>query len=44
LQGKIEVLDFSSKNSAECERPIRRLTEGPPEFSHERIDLPKQRP
>lgn len=28
----------------ERERRIRRLTEGPPEFSHERIDLPKQRP
>lgn len=25
----------------ERERRIRRLTEGPPEFSHERIDLPK---
>ncbi|WP_035964629.1 hypothetical protein [Bradyrhizobium sp. YR681] len=27
----------------ERERRIRRLTEGPPEFSQERIDLPKQR-
>nr|WP_245329163.1 hypothetical protein [Bradyrhizobium centrolobii] len=27
----------------ERERRIRRLTEGPPEFSHERIDLPKVR-
>ncbi|QOG18457.1 MULTISPECIES: hypothetical protein [Bradyrhizobium] len=27
----------------ERERRIRRLTEGPPEFSHERIDLPKHR-
>ncbi|WP_426611691.1 hypothetical protein [Bradyrhizobium sp. McL0616] len=27
----------------ERERRIRRLTEGPPEFSHERIDLPKNR-
>ncbi|MGY8708387.1 hypothetical protein RAD16_21840 [Bradyrhizobium sp. 18BD] len=27
----------------ERERRIRRLTEGPPEFSHQRIDLPKQR-
>lgn len=27
----------------ERNRRIRRLTEGPPEFSHERIDLPKQR-
>ena len=27
----------------ERERCIRRLTEGPPEFSHERIDLPKHR-
>jgi len=25
------------------ERRIRRLTDGPPEFSHERIDLPKHR-
>jgi hypothetical protein len=25
----------------ERERRIRRLTEGPPEFSRERIDLPK---
>ncbi|WP_423868052.1 hypothetical protein [Bradyrhizobium sp.] len=29
--------------SAERERRIRRLTEGPPEFSDERIDLPKAR-
>jgi hypothetical protein len=28
----------------ERERRIRRLTEGPPEFSHERIDLPKHEP
>ena len=28
---------------AERERRVRRLTEGPPEFSHERIDLPKHR-
>jgi len=27
----------------ERERRIRRLTEGPPEFSNERIDLPKHR-
>jgi hypothetical protein len=27
--------------AAERERRIRRLTEGPPEFSAERIDLPK---
>ncbi len=27
----------------ERERRIRRLTEGPPEFTHERIDLPKNR-
>lgn len=27
----------------ERERRVRRLTEGPPEFSHERIDLPKRR-
>ncbi|MFK4387681.1 hypothetical protein ABIA40_007089 [Bradyrhizobium sp. USDA 223] len=36
--------DFNSKDSAMRERRIRRLTEGPPESSHERIDLPKQRP
>jgi hypothetical protein len=29
--------------TAERERRIRRLTEGPPEFSEERIDLPKPR-
>lgn len=29
--------------SAERERRIRRLTEGPPEFADERIDLPKPR-
>ncbi|MDE2378672.1 hypothetical protein [Bradyrhizobium sp.] len=29
--------------SDERERRIRRLTEGPPEFSHERIDLPKHK-
>jgi hypothetical protein len=29
--------------TAERERRIRRLTEGPPEFSDERIDLPKPR-
>jgi hypothetical protein len=28
----------------ECERRIRRLTEGPPEFSQQRIDLPKESP
>lgn len=28
----------------ERERRIRRLTEGPPEFSHERVDLPKDSP
>ena len=28
----------------ERERRIRRLTEGPPEFSHERVDLPKHEP
>jgi hypothetical protein len=44
LHGEIEVPDFSSKDSAERERRIHRLTEGPPEFSHERIELPKQRP
>ena len=29
--------------TAERERRIRRLTEGPPEFADERIDLPKHR-
>jgi hypothetical protein len=29
--------------TAERERRIRRLVEGPPEFSDERIDLPKPR-
>jgi hypothetical protein len=35
-----EMLD-SSLSAEERERRIRRLIEGPPEFSSERIDLPK---
>jgi hypothetical protein len=37
-----QLLD-PSLTPAERERRIRRLTEGPPEFSDERIDLPKSR-
>jgi hypothetical protein len=37
-----QLLD-PSLPTAERERRIRRLTEGPPEFSDERIDLPKPR-
>ncbi len=37
-----QLLD-SSLSSDERERRIRRLIEGPPEFSAERIDLPKPR-
>jgi hypothetical protein len=37
-----QLLD-PSLTPAERERRIRRLTEGPPEFSDERIDLPKPR-
>nr|WP_311974358.1 hypothetical protein [Bradyrhizobium glycinis] len=41
---EIESLLDPALPADERERRIRRLTEGPPEFSHERIDLPKQRP
>jgi hypothetical protein len=37
-----ELLD-PSLSAAERERRIRRLTEGPPEFSEQRIDLPRPR-
>jgi hypothetical protein len=37
-----QMLDRSLPED-ERERRIRRLTEGPPEFSHERIDLPKHK-
>jgi hypothetical protein len=37
-----QLLDLSL-SVAERERRIRRLTEGPPEFSEQRIDLPKPR-
>jgi hypothetical protein len=37
-----QLLD-PSLSTTERERRIRRLTEGPPEFSDERIDLPKVR-
>jgi hypothetical protein len=37
-----QLLDPSLPD-AERERRIRRLTEGPPEFSEQRIDLPKPR-
>ncbi|MCS3728437.1 hypothetical protein [Bradyrhizobium betae] len=40
---EIEGLLDPALPTDERERRIRRLTEGPPEFSHERIDLPKQR-
>lgn len=40
---EIEGLLDPALPADERERRIRRLTEGPPEFSHERIDLPKQR-
>lgn len=39
---EIEGLLDPALPADERERRIRRLTEGPPEFSHERIDLPKQ--
>lgn len=39
---EIESLLDPALPADERERRIRRLTEGPPEFSHERIDLPKQ--
>ena len=38
---QIDQLLDPSLSVAERERRIRRLTEGPPEFSDERIDLPK---
>jgi hypothetical protein len=40
---KIDELLDPSLPADERERRIRRLTEGPPEFSGERIDLPKPR-
>ncbi|XUJ36213.1 hypothetical protein ACQ5SK_14645 [Bradyrhizobium japonicum] len=39
---EIELLLDPALPTDERERRIRRLTEGPPEFSHDRIDLPKQ--
>lgn len=41
---EIETLLDPALPADERERRIRRLTEGPPEFSHERIDLPKDSP
>ena len=38
---EIERLLDPALPADERERRVRRLTEGPPEFSHERIDLPK---
>ncbi|RXH11083.1 hypothetical protein [Bradyrhizobium guangzhouense] len=38
---EIEALLDPALPADERERRIRRLTEGPPEFSHARIDLPK---
>jgi hypothetical protein len=40
---QIDQLLDPSLPTVERERRIRRLTEGPPEFSGERIDLPKPR-
>jgi hypothetical protein len=40
---QIDQLLDPSLSIAERERRIRRLAEGPPEFSHQRIDLPKPR-
>jgi hypothetical protein len=40
---QIDQLLDPSLPSAERERRIRRLTEGPPEFSDQRVDLPKPR-
>lgn len=40
---QIDSLLDAALPAEERERRIRRLTEGPPEFSHERIDLPKHR-
>ena len=51
LSGSLELADLAAKQISrlldpslpleERERRIRRLVEGPPEFSAERIDLPK---
>ncbi|PJG54622.1 hypothetical protein CVM73_13170 [Bradyrhizobium forestalis] len=41
---EIESLLDPALPADERERRVRRLTEGPPEFSHERIDLPKDLP
>ena len=41
---QIEALLDPALPAGERERRIRRLTEGPPEFSHERIDLPRDLP
>lgn len=38
---EIEGLLDPALPADERQRRVRRLTEGPPEFSHERIDLPK---
>jgi hypothetical protein len=38
---EIDLLLDPALPADERDRRIRRLTEGPPEFSHERIDLPK---
>ena len=38
---QLDLLLDPSLSDDERERRIRRLTEGPPEFSRERIDLPK---
>jgi hypothetical protein len=40
---QIDNLLDPALSAEERERRIRRLTEGPPEFSHERVDLPKHR-
>ncbi|MBR0776391.1 hypothetical protein JQ543_08250 [Bradyrhizobium diazoefficiens] len=40
---EIESLLDPGLPADERERRIRRLTEGPPEFSQERVDLPKHR-
>jgi hypothetical protein len=40
---QIDSLLDAALPADERERRILRLTEGPPEFSHERIDLPKHR-
>ncbi|UPK26270.1 hypothetical protein [Bradyrhizobium sp. 195] len=41
---EIEALLDPALPADERERRIRRLTEGPPEFSHERVDLPRDLP